>query len=133
MALMAIRMELARTKEKPEGDPNHGYELVAPLSVDGHLDVGAWRKHHQVCSVRRFAPREADEHGILTHTRGGKWIISYRPGEDDDEPIFRFAQHCFAVGEYVSITEHDGTTRPFKVVSVSPWHPGTPAAAQPSQ
>jgi hypothetical protein len=27
-------------------------------------------------------------------------------------------RHSFAPGEYVSITEHDGVTRPFRVVSV---------------
>lgn len=129
MALMAIRLELARTRDKPEGDVNHGYEMVAPLSADGHLDEAGWREHRQVCRVRRFAPRAQDEHGVLMRTRGGRWLISYEPGEDDDEPIFRFAEHRFVAGEYVSITEHDGTTRPFKVVSVAPWHPAGPVAA----
>jgi hypothetical protein len=32
--------------------------------------------------------------------------------------VFRFDTHVFREGEYVSITEHDGVTRPFKIVSV---------------
>jgi hypothetical protein len=42
------------------------------------------------------------------------------PGEDDDEPIFRFDRHNFVVGEYVTVTEHDGIARPFRVIDVRP-------------
>ena len=31
---------------------------------------------------------------------------------------YRFDQHVFKPGEYVSIKEHDGETRTFKVVAV---------------
>ena len=44
------------------------------------------------------------------------------PGDirtEDDEPIFKFDRHSFVPGEYVSITEHDGVTRPFRVISVT--------------
>lgn len=118
--LKKIRLELARTKEAPEGNPRHGYELVAPLNGNDHLDARAWPLVKQLCSVRRFVPDDADEHGVLIRSRGDHWAFSYEPGEDDDEPIYRLGDHRFAVGEYVSITEHDGVTRPFKVVSVDP-------------
>ena len=72
----------------------------------------------QLCSVRRFVPDDADEHGLLIRSRGDHWALSYAPGEDDDEPIYRLGDHRFAVGEYVSIT--DGVIRPFKVVSIDP-------------
>jgi len=117
--LKKIRLELARTKEAPAGNSRHGYEIVAPLNSIGHLDERAWPEVKQLCSVRRFVPNDADEHGILIRMRGDHWALSYAPGEDDDEPIYRLGDHRFAVGEYVSITEHDGVTRPFKVVSVS--------------
>lgn len=115
-----IRLELARTKDHPEGDPAHGYDLVAPLDATGHLDVEAWRKQREACTVRRFAPGIADERGHLIHGRGARWAFSYRPGDDDDESVFRLADHRFRIGDYVSITEHDGVTRPFRVVSVRP-------------
>jgi hypothetical protein len=70
--------------------------------------------------VRRFWKGQDDEHGMLVHHRGKQWAFSYRPGEDDDEPIFRFDRHAFIPGEYVSVTEHDGITRPFRVVAVRP-------------
>ncbi len=122
--LQKIRLELARTKESPDGDPRHGYELVAPLDKDGHLDGKAWPSVRQLCSVRRFVPDDIDEHGLLIHSRGKQWAFSYEIGEEDDEPIYRLADHRFAIGEYVSITEHDGVTRPFKVVSVAPHRIG---------
>ena len=61
-----------------------------------------------------------DEHGVLIQRRNGTWAFSYEPGDDDDEPIFRFDKHNFVVGEYVTVTEHDGVARPFRVVDVRP-------------
>lgn len=118
MNLKTIRLELARTKDFPEGSHRHGYELVAPLDEDGHLDVEEWRRHRKKCTVYRFWLGDDDERGYLVHIRNQSWAFSYAPGEEDDEPIFRFEAHPFREGEYISITEHDGVTRPFKVVSV---------------
>lgn len=118
MALKRIRLELARTKEFPEGNPNCGYEFTAPLTADGRLDPEGWKKNRDVCRVRRFWVGEDDEEGMLVHGRGGRWMFSYAPGDEDDEPIFKFDRHVLREGEYVSITEHDGVTRPFRVVSV---------------
>lgn len=120
MTLKRIRLELARTKDFPDGSHEHGYEFTAPLKADGHLDPEGWKELAQVCSVHRFWGKDAPETGILLRTRKGVWVFSYEIGEDDDEPIFRFDRHAFVEGEYVSVTEHDGVTRPFKVVSVRP-------------
>ncbi|MFO0295676.1 MAG: hypothetical protein ACK51F_20260 [Rhodospirillales bacterium] len=117
--LQSVRLELARTAERPGGDDGCGYEFIAPLDDQGRLDVAAWRADRARCTVRRFWRGEADEAGELLHTRGGRWVFSYAPGTEDDEPIFRFDRHSFVPGEYVSITEHDGVTRPFRVVSVT--------------
>lgn len=115
--LKTIRLELARTPDAPEGDANHGYEFVAPLDADGHIDAEEWKKQRDKCTVRRFHPREDDEHGHLLHTQGRRWIFHYDLDSEpeEDEPGFRFDSHTFATGEYVSITEHDGETRTFKV------------------
>ena len=37
---------------------------------------------------------------------------------DGDEPGFKFDRHRFVPGEYVSLKEHDGTMRTFRVVAV---------------
>jgi hypothetical protein len=116
--MKTIRLELARTKERPEGDPHCGYEFHAPLTADFHLDPEAFKVSKSECRVRRFWSGEKYEQGVLKHLGKDRWVFSYAPGTDDDEAAFKFDKHVFAVGEYVSITEHDGVTRPFKVVSV---------------
>ncbi len=117
MTLKLIRLELARTKDHPEGSAAHGYEFTAPLDAEGHLDMSGWKADKLACTVWRFWHGEDDEHGVLIHGPGG-WAFSYEPGEEDDEPIFKFDRHNFLAGEYVSITEHDGVTRPFRVAWV---------------
>lgn len=112
-----VRLELARTQEFPEGSRNHGYELTVPVDREGHLDREGWHKDKTRCKVRRFWAGEDDQFGNLVHTRRHAWAFSYAPGEEDDEAIYHLESHIFATGEYVSVTEHDGVTRPFKVVS----------------
>lgn len=117
--LSRVRLELARTREFPEGNANCGYEFVAPLDAEGHFDVEGWHKEKARCTVRRFWIGADDENGMLVHTKGRRWAFSYAPGEDDDEPIFKFDRHIVKTGEYISITEHDGVTRPFRIAAVT--------------
>ncbi len=116
--LRKVRLELARTKDFPNGNARCGYEFTAPLTTGGHLNLDAYEKHKGECRVRRFWESEKSEEGALLHLGKDRWVFSYAPGKDDDEPAFKFDRHSFVPGEYVSITEHDGVTRPFKVVSV---------------
>jgi hypothetical protein len=119
MTLHSVRLQLARTKDFPEGNPLHGYEFVAPLDANGHLDAEEWRHNKARCVVRRFAPKEGDQHGRLLHVGKG-WHFDYDPKRrDDDEPLFKLDRHLIKQGEYLSVTEHDGVDRPFKVVSVT--------------
>ena len=119
MSLKRIRLELARTPDFPNGSASHGYEFTAPLDAKGHLDSADWPKTKAACTVRRFWNNQPDEHGVLIHRKDGAWAFSYAPGDDDDEPIFKFEGHLFNVGEYVTVTEHDGVARPFRVVQVA--------------
>ena len=119
MPLKRIHLELARNKEFPNGSRRHGYDLTAPLDDDGHLVAAEWKRERDRCRVRRFWAGEADEIGLLAHRPGGAWVIDYDPStKADDEPGFKFDKHRFAPGEYVSITEHDGEQRTFRVISV---------------
>lgn len=119
MALKLIRLELGRTEEFPQGSHKHGYEFNAPLDADGHIDPAGWKDYGRACTVLRFwGDKEDDQHGQLIRTRGGQWAFSYEPGDEDDEPIYRFDSHAFVEGEYVTITEHDGVDRPFRVTWV---------------
>ena len=120
MSLKRIHLELARTPDFPNGSSEHGYEFIAPLDAKGHLDSTAWPKAKAACTVRRFWNGTPDEHGTLIQRKSGSWAFSYEPGEEDDEPIFRFDRHFFVEGEYVTVTEHDGIARPFRVARVAP-------------
>lgn len=119
MALKQIRLELARDKQYPNGSRKHGYDFAAPLNDAGELVPEEWRKERNRCRVRRFCEGQPDEVGRLVHRRGGSWAFDYNPATDtDDEPGFKFDRHHFVPGEYVSITEHDGAQRTFRVASV---------------
>jgi hypothetical protein len=85
-------LELARTAEYPEGSSQRGYEFVAPLTDDGHLDEAEWRTQRDGCTVHRFWAGENDEYGRLVHHGGERWAFWYDPlGDEGEEPIFRFA------------------------------------------
>ena len=112
-------MNLARTKDFPQGSANHGYEFTAPLDETGHIDAGLWKKQRDHCRVRRFWGAEEEEVGHLIHRPGGSWAFHYDiDGEDDDEAGYRFGAHAFNPGEYVSIKDEDGEMHTFQVVTV---------------
>jgi hypothetical protein len=118
MTLKRIRLELARDQDFPDGSRERGYDLIAPIGEDDCLVADEWRLNRDRCRVRRFWAGE-EERGRLVHKRGGTWAIDYDPKtEEDDEPGFRFDKHRFAPGEYVSLKEHDGHMRTFRIVSV---------------
>lgn len=118
MMLKTVRLELARCPEFPEGSSEFGYEIVAPLTADGRIDLDEWKKVKAKCTVRRFTRGADDEEGMLAHTRGG-WIFDYDPdAEDDDEPVFRLDRHVFKQGEYITVIEHDGEQRTYQIVAV---------------
>jgi hypothetical protein len=120
MGLMHVRLELARTPEFPDGSPQHGYEFYAPLTSEGHIDTHAWSAWKDACEVTRFWGGEEPERGRLRHVGKG-WRFDYDKRDTaDDEPFFKLDRHTLLPGNYVSITEHDGRQRPFRVVSVVP-------------
>jgi hypothetical protein len=122
MQLHRIRLELAKTADCPEGNPNYGYEFVAPLDHEGRLDTEAWLEAAQLCTLRHFLPGAEDVHGELIYRGKGEWAFSYRPGDADDEVIYHLREHRLREGEYVSVTEQDGVVRPFRVVLTEPLH-----------
>ena len=120
MPLMKIRLELGRTPDNPQGDPRHGYEFVAPLDSQGHLDPMEWRLEKDRCAVHRFHPHAPDYRGSLRHNGRG-WLFDYLPDRtSDNERIFRLDRHVIEKGLYLTITEEDGMARPFKIVDVTP-------------
>jgi hypothetical protein len=43
-AFKRIRLNLARSKEFPQGSSRHRYEFVAPLDSNGHIDAQLWKE-----------------------------------------------------------------------------------------
>jgi hypothetical protein len=118
--LKKIRLNLARTKEFPNGSARHGYEFLAPLAEDGHIDAEAWKKLRDRCRVRRFWGGEEQDIGHLVHRPGGSWAFRWDiTGDEDDEAGYRFGVHPFVVGEYVSIKDEDGDLVTFQVATVT--------------
>jgi hypothetical protein len=107
--LSKIRLELARTHDHPQGARDIGYEFTAPLNDQGRIDADGWHKAKDRCRVRRFRPGEDDDIGHLVRKPGGSWAFHYdiHSDEEDDESGYRFGDHVFRSGEYVSVREDD--------------------------
>ncbi|HUZ31461.1 MAG TPA: hypothetical protein VMV19_05040 [Xanthobacteraceae bacterium] len=122
-AFRRIRLELARSREYPEGSATHGYEFVAPLDARAHIDPALWHKYRDRCQVRRFWG-DIEQAGHLVHKPGGAehaiWSISYDAAAEDDEKGYRFGAHAFSPGEYVSLSDHAGEMHTFRVAAVTP-------------
>lgn len=93
--LKRITLHLARLKEFPSGSASHGYEFVAPLDPQGHIDAHLWQKYREHCGVRRFWNGDDEQIGRLVHKPGGaehaRWVFDYDAAStDDDEAGHRF-------------------------------------------
>ncbi|MFN0194493.1 MAG: hypothetical protein ACKVP5_21390 [Aestuariivirga sp.] len=119
--LKKVRLELARSHEHPDGARNIGYEFAAPLNDKDRIDPNEWQKQRDHCRVRRFRPGEEDDIGHLVRKPGGSWAFHYdiHSDEEDDESGYRFGDHEFRAGEYVSVKEDD-ELHTYKIVRVQP-------------
>jgi len=121
--LHRVTLNAARSKAFPDGSIRHGYSFVAPLSENGKIDAETWKAHRGECIVRRFWGDEPEMRGLLVHRPGGhkgsSWVFELGEQLDEEEPGFRFADHAFKPGEYVSLREQEGDLVTFKVISVS--------------
>ncbi len=120
MSFSRIVMRLARNPgtEFADGDDHRGYTLTAPLTADGKIDEAGFRAAKTKATVRRFAPDEDAQEGVL-NKKGDRWFFDYGDETDADEPLYRIGEHRFAVGEYVSITDEEGRLLTYKVTDVT--------------
>ena len=121
-AFKRIRLQLARSKEFPDGSRHHGYEFVAPLDATNHIDAALWKAYPKQCQVRRFWQGQDDQVGILIHKPGGsehaRWVFDYdKTRTDDDEAGYRFGAHAMVSGEYVTLRDEE-SEHTFRIVSV---------------
>lgn len=123
--MFRITLQEARSKEAPAGDGASGYEFVAPLDAEGHIDLETWKKERVRCFVHRLDHGAVVERGLLVHRAGGAggatWAFDYEPGTaDDEERGYRFASHAFETGEYVSIRDGEGALHTYRVSAIHP-------------
>jgi len=127
VSLHKVTLHAARSKAFPEGSIRHGYDFVAPLTDEGRIDFEAWKAHRGECFAHRFWADEPAMRGLLVHRAGGRggatWAFEWKkpPGaaSDEEEEGFRFGDHAFRVGEYVSVREAEGDLLTFRVTSVT--------------
>ncbi len=123
-ALKRVTLQAARSKRFPDGSIRHGYDFFAPLTADGHIDLEAWKPRRGECFAHRFWGDDPEQHGLLVHKAGGlggsTWSFELGAGAtlDEEDDGFRFGDHPFREGEYVSIRDEDGELVTFRVVSV---------------
>ena len=113
----SIRLELARTRDFPEGSASRAYLLRLPLDERGLIDEQALYSAPALATVHRYWPNQRDRSGYMIRTPKG-WAMSYEPGEEDDETVFHLETHPIRVGEYITLTEPDGSRLPFRVASL---------------
>ena len=124
-ALKRVTLNAARSKQFPDGSIRHGYQFAAPLTPEGRIDVEAWKARRGECIVHRFWGDDPPQRGLLVHRPGGRggssWAFEYGSvaAPDEEEAGYRFGDHAFHVGEYVSIREEGGELTTFRVVEVS--------------
>jgi hypothetical protein len=109
-----IRLELARTRDYPNGSPGRAYMLHLPLDGASRVDEQAVLESPGRATFSRHWASDPDESGHL-HRCGQRWLMR-SPGRADrsidltDWPL-RLEQHISLFGE-------DGMTLPLRVVSV---------------
>ncbi len=118
--LKRVRLELARDHDHPNGSHEHGYDFIAPIDEKGQLIPSEWKELRDRCRVKRFWAGEPDEVGHIVRKPGGSWAFHYdiHGHAATDESGYRFDEHAFLPGQYVSIREHDGVLRTFHVRAV---------------
>jgi hypothetical protein len=120
MSWMRIRLDLARSRDFPDGSARHGYEFVLPLDTEGKLDRAAYDKSPPLATVHRYWAGEGDSHGLIQRSGRGKWVFSFDPGEGEAEAVPHLQDHLFRPGEYLGVREPDGSEHTFRVVLVEP-------------
>lgn len=115
-----IRLELAREPGHPHGDPTEGWDLVAPLTPEGRLDLDACLREPERCFIRRFIKDATIATGRLRHSFGDQWLLDLEGRDDLDATGFRLGDERFVPGEYVSIATAGGQVHTYGVERVAP-------------
>jgi hypothetical protein len=112
--LYQVVLELAHSREYPNGSRACGYELQLPLTVDQQLDYCACRQHRHRDLICRFWSKEERRGELKCDQRG--WFFAFGHGEATEAQIL--GRTRFVAGEWIPIRGSDGQTGHFRVVEV---------------
>ena len=113
--LYRIMLELAHSREFPNGSPACSYELRLPLTRDHRLDCFESQRSRHRHVIHRFWPTE-ERRGELKFDHRS-WFFAFENGKATDTAVLGRTQ--FIAGEWLPITESDGHTRYFRVAQVT--------------
>lgn len=116
MIWKAIRLELGRTLDFPNGSASRAYLLRAPLNAEGVIDEQAIRALPEQATVRRLWPSEPDVSGHLTRI-GDKWAFVAGRSGDERAVITEMDSLPINEGAMVVLRER-GQDLPFRVANL---------------
>ena len=123
MSRVSVTLALAAGPGFPQGSPGHRYEIELALDAGGHPDAAAWAADPEPWRARRIAPDAAPLPGDVQHEPDHGWSIRFygAAAEGPDAPETRFDCGAEPVrpGEYVTVTEPDGSEFVYRVVGVA--------------
>jgi hypothetical protein len=117
MGLKLIRLELVRSKSGHVTDHRHSYTFQASLTPGGELMIDGYGAVSRLCKVIKSEPETGLHKGFLVLTSDG-WMLSCDGSDSGHCSLNRLEARSLSEGDYVSITEDDGVSRTFEVVSV---------------
>ena len=123
MATVTVLLVLAAGPGFPEGSPEHRYEIELALDAGGRPDATAWAADPAPWRARRILPGAEAEQGDVQHDADHGWSIRFfgraAEGPDAPEAGFDCGPDPVRPGEYVTVTEPDGSQFTYRVVGIA--------------
>ena len=118
-----IRLNLARSKEFPQGSARHGYEFVAPLKADGPHRRDAMEEGPRAIAACAASGKARRTRSATSCTsRAGRstrrWVFDYDQSARTTTRAAIASAPTLPPGEYVSIRDDDGDMHTYQVASV---------------
>jgi len=115
MSWKTVRLELAKTRDHPNGSPVRAYLLRLPLDPHGTIDVSEYDESPRQATVRRYWPNEPDRMGAIERDTGG-WNFVFGGEEHGADATFRLDGAPILLGRHVHVIAPDSQSLPFKVL-----------------
>jgi hypothetical protein len=122
MAVMRVTLALAAGPGFPDGSTEHRYAIDLALDAGGHPDPAAWTADPEPWRAERVTPGAEPVQGDVQHEPDHGWSIRFfgaaAEGPDAPEARFDCGPDPVRPGEYVTVTEPDGSEWTYRVVAV---------------